>query len=150
MQYNNGVVNKLPIKEKVLVKKKRYFTYFVFTIQNKVLVSKRVEKDIWQNLYEFYLFETMKKPAWNDIELDDWVKGQMGILEYEVKQITHIFKQQLTHQNIEGQFIIVALKTIPESLKYLTKIDISGLHKFAFPKFINQYLETGFANDLTS
>ena len=145
--YKNGVVNKLPIKEKVLVKKKRYFTYFVFTIQNKVLVSKRVEKDIWQNLYEFYLFESMKKPVWNGIELGEWINGQMGILKYEVKHISHIFTQQLTHQNLEGQFITVTLQTIPETLKCFKKIGISNLHKLAFPKFINKYLEAGFIHD---
>ena len=56
--YKHGLVNKLPVKEKRLIKRKRWFTYFIFQLEDAVLINKRTGKDIWENLYEFYLLET--------------------------------------------------------------------------------------------
>lgn len=139
--FHTGVVNKLPIKEKQLVKRRRFFTYFIFIVNSKVLISKRTEKDIWENLYEFYLFESNNAIEWKGEELNSWLTGQMGISTFEVEHISSAFKQQLTHQNLEGRFITIKLDSIPASLKHYKSINISDLQTIAFPKFINQYLE---------
>ena len=55
--YNSGQVYKLPVKEKRLERKTRFFTYFIFRTDEEIWIRKRCEKDIWENLYEFYLVE---------------------------------------------------------------------------------------------
>ncbi|HUM67025.1 MAG TPA: A/G-specific adenine glycosylase, partial [Chitinophagaceae bacterium] len=59
---------------------------------------------------------------------------------YDVVSISEVFRQQLTHQSITGQFIRVKLKkTIPGDWTWISRKQMAGL---AFPKFINQYLQS--------
>lgn len=139
--YKGGLVNKLPVKEKQLVKKKRWFTYFIFIAEDKVLINKRTEKDIWENLYEFYLFETGKEWDWEYTEIEKCLQNQLGITKFKINNISQIFNQQLTHQNLQGRFISISLNKIPDSLQYFKAVNIEYLSKIPFPKFITQYLE---------
>lgn len=54
----NNKVDDLPVKEKKISIRKRWFYYLVMEHQKKIAIRKRTEKDIWQNLYEFPLIET--------------------------------------------------------------------------------------------
>ena len=49
--------NLLPVKSKKVKIRTRYFTYFVLMKGGKVGMKKRVGKDIWGGLYDFYLVE---------------------------------------------------------------------------------------------
>lgn len=142
ISYKKGLVNMLPVKEKQLVRKHRWFTYFIFLFENKFLVKKRVEKDIWENLYEFYLFETSKKLDWKTDEISAWLNAQLNVLEFEIKYTSEIFSQKLTHQDIKGRFITISLTKIPLSLQHFQLVDNEDFKKIAFPKFINQYLDS--------
>ena len=52
-------VKNLPIKDKKVKVRKRYFNYLVvITSDKKTILRKREGKGIWQNLYEFPLIET--------------------------------------------------------------------------------------------
>lgn len=139
--YNSGLVNKLPVKEKRLVKRKRVFTYFIFMNEEKVLLRKRVEKDIWQNLYEFYLFESEKELSWKKKEIEKWLYEQLAVVNFSIISISNSYKQQLTHQNIVGKFIKVELQSVPDTLHGFLKVKASDLSLIAFPKLINQYLQ---------
>ncbi len=141
-----GLVNMLPIKEKILIKTKRFFTYFIFLYENKILVNKRIEKDIWENLYEFYLFESASLTKWKSKEIELWLVEQMGINEYQLIHISEIQSQQLTHQKIEGQFIVINISNFPASLKHFTQIDLNQIKEMTFPKFINHFLKQEFVN----
>jgi A/G-specific adenine glycosylase len=50
-------------------------------------------------------------------------------------------KQQLTHQQINGQFIEIDLSDIPISLKSLQWVKKTALKQLAFPRFITAYFE---------
>ncbi len=138
--YNNGMVNMLPIKEKQLVKKKRWFTYFIFSLKNEVLVNKRLQKDIWENLYEFYLLETENEWECKSDEIQKWLYGQLGVTTFKIDNISKTFSQQLTHQTLKGRFVTVSIDKIPVGLKHLQAVKKEDLTNLAFPKFINQYL----------
>jgi A/G-specific adenine glycosylase len=142
--YNHGLVNKLPVKEKQLVRKRRFFSYFIFSTKGNILIKKRIEKDIWQNLYEFYLLEGNREINWKGEELDTWLNQQLGISKYQLKQVSTYYSQQLTHQNIKGNFIHIELGSVPRSLKDWTPVSKKDLANYPFPKFINQY--PGFEN----
>lgn len=138
--YKRGWVNKLPVKEKKLKRSNRWFYYFVFSINDEVLVSKRTGKDIWQSLYEFYLYEADNPIQWNDASIALWLTEQLGIKHYKLKHISANFSQQLTHQNLKGQFILIQLPTLHKSLKHFKRVKSVDLSSYAFPKFIHQYL----------
>lgn len=139
--FNEGMVNKLPVKEKQLTRKTRWFTYFLLKLDDKVLINKRTEKDIWENLYEFYLFETPKEPDWKSEKIKEFVLEQLGIKKFEQNEISQVFSQQLTHQTLYGRFISINIYDIPAALQHFRVIEKKALFNFPFPKFINQYLQ---------
>ncbi len=59
--YVDEKIESTPLKTKLIKKQKRFFHYLFFSvIKNSVLhtfIEKRLEKDIWQNLYELPLLE---------------------------------------------------------------------------------------------
>ena len=135
-----GLVNKLPVKEKVLLKKNRWFYYFILQYQDSLLVEKRTGKDIWENLHEFYLLEATEQLTWNKTTVHHWLEEQLGIENAKIISISPLQKQQLTHQLIKGQFIKVEIDSIPKQLQNHQWIPKSEVSKLAFPKYINQFL----------
>jgi A/G-specific adenine glycosylase len=137
--FKKKAVENLPVKGKKLEKKKRYFYYIIASFDNKIYVRKRTEKDIWQNLWEFIPIEQAQK-----VELEDFlispaffsVVGKKSTL----KQASIFYKQQLTHQTIEGVFLHVALKSPLKNDSY-TAVSKNELKKMAFPRFITNYFE---------
>lgn len=139
--FNEGKVNLLPVKEKTLQRKHRWFYYFIFAHKGKMLVHERTGKDIWQHLYEFYLLETEASVHWDEAAVRNWLKEQLGIPEAGGVQISSVNTQQLTHQQIRGQFIRVELEKVPSSLQKYPWQTVAALAKLPFPRFINQYFE---------
>jgi A/G-specific adenine glycosylase len=139
--YQKGLVNKLPVKEKQLIKKKRWFTYLIFNINDRFLINKRTEKDIWQNLHEFYLVENNK--LWNGEkeEIEDLLLKQLGIQDFTINKVSEIYSQQLTHQHLQGRFINITINKIPAVLSAYKPVKKEELLLLAFPKFITQYLQ---------
>ncbi len=140
--FNEGKVNQLPVKEKTLKRKHRWFYYFLFEFEGKLLVHQREAKDVWRDLFEFYLLETEEQVKWNESSVQAWLHEQIGISKARIKQISPVMVQQLTHQQIKGQFIWVEIKSIPSFLKKYDWQPIRSLRKLAFPKLITAYLET--------
>ena len=133
-------INELPVKEKKISIKKRWFYYLVLEYKNEIAIRQRVEKDIWQDLYEFPLIETEKETDKKNIlkqaEKNKWVpKGG-----YELLAVSPLFKQQLSHQLIAGQFIKLKVKDNHDPGPGWRWVKKSRIGKYAFPRFINQYL----------
>jgi A/G-specific adenine glycosylase len=140
LAYQEGKVNQLPVKEKIIQKKHRWFYYFLLEHEGKLLVHKRTGKDIWENLFEFYLLEAGEQLKWTTLTVNEWLKAQFDSTDAEVLHISEMMKQQLTHQQIKGQFIKVKLQEIPLPLLSCQWQPLSRVKELAFPKFINLYL----------
>jgi A/G-specific adenine glycosylase len=141
--FNMGSVSVLPVKHKNIVKKERWFSYFIFSFDHKKFVQQRTAKDIWQHLHEFYLKETTVNPEWNINKASEWLKAHFDIENPKSIYIITSKKQTLTHQFIQGYFIYVELFTIPEKLEELNGFWLSDeeLKQKAFPRFIHQFTE---------
>jgi len=142
--FSDGRVNQLPVKEKTLQRKHRWVYYVLFEHKHTLLVHQRTGKDIWQNLFEFYLLETPEAVKWDEKQVKAWLREQIGMQKADVLHISPVAVQQLTHQQIKGQFIRVQLHNIPPFLKKHEWQPVDRLRKLPFPKFITQYLETAF------
>ena len=105
--YLKGKVNLLPVKEKVILNKVRWFNYLIFSFQNKRLVQQRLMKDIWQELYEYFLIETGSNMLWTHQSIILLLKSQLNIDESHIKRLkfSAADPQKLTHQLIKGWFI---------------------------------------------
>lgn len=135
----------LPIKTKKIKKKERFFHYLLINYDNSVYLQKRMQKDIWQNLYQFPMLEVDK--MLNVIELQNatfWKKN-VGNLAKNPPIISKTYKQILTHQKIWATFYEIEIKTelekkLVENEGYIL-VAKTDLDKFGFPKIIDLFLK---------
>jgi A/G-specific adenine glycosylase len=136
-----GQVYQLPVKEKTIKKKRRWFYYLVVSHQNHIYIRKRTGKDIWQNLHEFVLYETPSALHLSNKAAELPVAELLGTKQFSIGAISAVCKQQLTHQLVSGQFIQVRLKSPPTKLTGFMATEKNKLRDYAFPRFITDYLE---------
>ena len=137
-------VNFLPVKEKKLVKKNRYFHYLVFNFENSFWITRREEKDIWQQLYEFPMIESecfLENAQLFDNEIfTQYFFTQVN--NQNTIKISKPYKQLLTHQTIFAQFYEVKLVEKPENLpNNWRSVSMAEIKKFAFPKLFDWYFQ---------
>lgn len=132
-------INDLPVKEKKIKKRKRWFYYLVLEYKNSIAIRQRMEKDIWQNLYEFPLIEAEKEL---DVEIILKLAEKKGWLNKKEKiiSVSPVYKQQLSHQWVAGQFVRMQLKKkISGRFDWVKRNKLSN---YAFPNLLNQYLRS--------
>jgi A/G-specific adenine glycosylase len=139
--FSKGAVNELPVKEKKLLKRKRWFNYFYFEQGSQIYIHQRAEGDIWANLQEFYLVESPDQVHWNNETVLELLQDQLGIKTAVVKGVSDLLVQQLTHQQIKARFIHVILNKKPVLLtkgQWVSKLEMV---QSAFPKIVLQWLD---------
>ncbi|WP_395054249.1 A/G-specific adenine glycosylase [Flavobacterium sp.] len=130
-------VSELPVKLKKTKVTNRYFNYLIFIdVDNHTVINKRVEKGIWQNLYEFPVIETEDKVDFETItdEINEKFSDKkiMEITQYNDNQIIH----KLSHQKLHINFYKVEIKN-----KLEKGIDLETLKTFPFPIVIHNFIE---------
>ena len=138
--YLQGIQLQLPVKEKVILKKSRWLYYLVVKFRNKLYVRKREEKDIWQNLYEFILLEEPGQQTIKKLQASEKFNALFAQNNYVIENISEVYKQQLTHQTINGQFVTINIKS-PLELEQYQLISAEKMAELPFPKFITTYLK---------
>ena len=130
----------LPVKKKKTTIKSRWFNYLVLTHKNQIIINQRIQKDIWQQLFEFPMIETPfeKKPeaVLRNAENSGWIKNGL----YEIVEVSPKFKQQLSHQLIHARFLWIGLKEKSNGTGNWQFVKKEELKHFPFPKLINNYL----------
>jgi len=139
--YLNNHVNELPLKEKKINIKKRYFYYFVMEYKNEVILQQRTAKDIWRQLYEFPFIEVVKHATQDRILKQAEQKGWFLERNYEIIDISPVLKQKLSHQLISGQFIRLRFNRKPTLKNDWQLVLKNNLSIYPFPGLINQYLQ---------
>lgn len=99
---HQGLTTILPVKEKTLRKRDRFFNYLVCIQNGEILINKRSSNDIWQELYDFPLIETSSDYSTQEIAFSKMVKSAFGD-DCLIKPLTHK-KHLLTHQTIYVHF----------------------------------------------
>ncbi len=138
--FANGNVVRLPVKEKKISIRKRWFYYLVLQYKNEIAVRQRKEKDIWQDLFEFPMFESGSEVNKDKIAIAAEKHDILQKDNYRIVDISPLLKQQLSHQLIAGQFITVRLAKKPSHQHWIW-VRKAQLNQLAFPRFINQYLQ---------
>ena len=129
------LVSEFPVKSQRTKVRTRYFNYFIIRRNNKTLIKKRTEKDIWQNMYDFPMVETKK-------EMKRIKLGKVNILS-----VSKLFKHILSHQIIFARFWEVAcdieqvLPNYNQSNSNRIYINDNQLNKYPFPRLIEKYFE---------
>jgi A/G-specific adenine glycosylase len=136
--YKSNIVHKLPIKEKKILKQKRFFNYFLIIENDKIWIKQRTENDIWEGLFDFPLIETSSQVLENEIKkmVENIFNGKFKIIEkIELKQV-------LTHQIIYANFFVLNVKgKLKLEKSEQVQINISDLHEYPKPKIINTLIQ---------
>jgi A/G-specific adenine glycosylase len=132
-------VDVLPVKASGKIKKQRWFYYLVVGYQGKIYVRKRGAKEIWENLYEFVLLETPTVISFDELISSPFFKNIAGKNKKAILHVSEIYRQQLTHQTIQGNFIQLNVQTKP-ALKGYKAVTHTQFLKLPFPRLITAYL----------
>ena len=141
LQYNK--VAQLPVKSKKTKVTPKYFNYLILKdITDKFIVQKREGKGIWENLYEFPLFETAELMAPEVIEKQ---LIQMDFFGQKAKEIillnSEIIKHKLSHQHLFIRFFLMEFDVeLPGSKGFKKK------KKLPFPIVIHNFMLSNYFN----
>ena len=138
----NRVVDQLPVKEKKVSVKKRWFYYFLLEHKNEIAIQQRLGRDIWQQLFEFPKLESSNVMNQKNVLADAEKKGMLQQGNFSIVDISPLLKQQLSHQLITGQFFAIRLFRKPLHQNWIW-VKREKLEQFAFPGIINQYFQLG-------
>jgi A/G-specific adenine glycosylase len=164
--FQTNQVSSLPVTEKIIRKRNRWFIYFIIEQKGKFLISKRTGKDIWSNLYEFPKLEVEKGKDFTHIlnaikQTCDESRPKIKTPNHNLpsnyllskilegtpqKEITslilpaQIYRQMLTHQNIRASVVMLSF-----SPKILLPLEgewkkASEMEVLPFPKIIRDIL----------
>lgn len=137
--YLQHSIDLLPVKTGKMIKKLRWMYYLIVEHNGKIYVKKRGAKDIWENLYEFILLETEAPMTEEKIKQTVLFKMITQKNKETKMRVSKIYKQQLTHQTIQGRFIQIKVNKVPP-LQVYKAVTYQQLLKLPFPKFITGYL----------
>jgi A/G-specific adenine glycosylase len=141
------MVEQLPVTEKTVKQKIRYFNYLVVVfMKNKnkqILISKRNNNDIWKNMYDFPLIES-DRPLSDDqiVSSELWLRLFQKIHPTLIKR-TKLYKHILSHQILLTQFNIIAVQgqaSLIGTEGYLP-VNIQEFKKYPVPRLIEMFFE---------
>ena len=120
-------ISNRPVKSKKTKVRDRYFHYLVYSFDGKTIITKRTEKGIWQNMFQFPLLET------NNSNTPEAISS-------EINFSSEVHKHILSHQRIFAVFhhIENAPKSVDSDFLEINKTDIQD---YPLPRIIDRYLE---------
>ena len=130
----------LPVNNKIIKQKERFFNYFIVRHKQDFYVAKRSGKDIWQNLYEFILIESESVFDQKDLITNPNFLSLFEGRSFKIKSESKVMSQKLTHQLIRGKFFYIEIKKPLLSQHKYIEVNESKIGELPFPKFILSYL----------
>jgi len=145
--FQKNTIEQLPVKLKKTKISKKHFSYLIVKIpNNKTVIHKRIEKGIWQHLYEFPLVVSENKISIQktkeafeqllNIKIDD----KNLILLHELEK-----PHKLSHQHIYAQFFECYLDEKIKETDFI-EISIADFDKFPIPVLISNFIKTNKIN----
>lgn len=132
----------LPQKAGKINVRDRFFHYLVIAYQGAVLLHRREEKDIWQDLYAFPLLEDQLPPrATEDIQQDPAWQTWATLGSCTLIGCSTVFRQTLSHQRISAQFWQLEATQFfypPQGYHWVSRKE---LDRYAFPRIIDWFLQ---------
>ena len=126
---NEGSITLLPVKGKKMVRKTRYFHFYLIeNEQNEILIRRRAAKGIWGGLWEIPSVE-VEKTAWDEKKSD-----------YPEAQYFHALKHIFTHFDMELQVFRLPLENYSKTEQEIA-ISKAQIDNYSFPKAILKVFE---------
>ena len=141
MSYLQNRVMEFPVKGAKKAPRNRYFYYLHITQQEHTFIQQRLQKDIWQNLYQFPLLETHSPiPLDAFTDLPEWSaifdNQTPYIIGYSSKYVHH-----LTHQTLHTFFIHIHIEEESSWLRnHCKKILSRDIDQYGISRLTERYL----------
>jgi A/G-specific adenine glycosylase len=140
--FENKLIATLPIKEKKVKVKERFFNYLFINLNENTFLQKRTNNDIWKNLYEFPLIETEKQISIDELTAhNDFIVLFRDIEDINIRNISAPVKHILTHRIIYATFVTIEIRRSNKQLEKLTKTSLSEVQNFAVSRLIDLFLQ---------
>lgn len=138
LAFKTNSVSAFPVKSKKIIKKKRFFLYFIPEYRGELYLRKRSGKDIWKGLHDFMLWESSCLPSEKEIEkkMNDLFPNHSPAFV----SASPAFEQVLTHQHITAAFVHLRLRK-PYKDDTFIRTHKSEIMKFSFPRLIHLFFE---------
>lgn len=135
----NKKQHELPVKKIASKVRKRYFNYFVIEENENLVLQERLEKDVWQHLFQFPLLE-QENPSLKDITLflQEYFKLSCEIILHQENTETIIHK--LSHQHLYITFWSVKMSITFLPPKYIM-VKKENLDSYPFPIVIANFIK---------
>jgi A/G-specific adenine glycosylase len=134
-----GKQQALPVKEKAVKVRERWFNYAVLKVGDEYAIRERTGKDIWQHLYEFVLVETDRNISIDELKVS--LKDQYNLApnKYSISLKKAGSSQKLSHQKINYSYTILEVK---EKITVEGFVYVKGktLKKYPFPRALKQFI----------
>lgn len=121
-----------PVKTKKTKIKDRFLTYFIFKQNEKYIVKQRVNKDIWEGLFDFPVLDS-PTPILEE-EINEYLKKRT---QAPITHLSSAYKHLLSHQKLMVQFVHV--NNHPELV--MNEFTVTNFEEIALPRIIDKYLE---------
>jgi len=148
--FQNKIVTLLPVKSKRVATRQRHFIYFVPLIKSDnalfTFIKKRGEKDIWQGLYDFILFENSEPFTPKEFFKSAGFKSFFTDNGLAFKTIPrNMFvslpvSHKLTHQTINTHFIVATTHDF-ETPSGCIKVSLNELNNYPLPKLVENFIK---------
>lgn len=134
LSYSKGVIDQRPVKSKKVKTRDRHFNYLILRNKESCFLRKRVEKDIWQHLYEFPMIETEFQEDFNTLKsmIED-VYGCIPLRSISVK------KHVLSHQHIYANFFLFEDDYFDDKNEF-EKVAMEDIQNFPLSRLIDRFL----------
>ncbi|MDF1673379.1 MAG: A/G-specific adenine glycosylase [Vicingaceae bacterium] len=133
----NNQINTLPVKEKRIKQKNRYFNYLIIKNNKSIYLNQRVDNDIWKGLYDFPLIESEIEIS-KESDLKKILSPPNLTIENRSKPIKHI----LSHQKIYATFWTISDKISKDLIEKAIKINLKEINNYPVPKLIENYIKS--------
>ncbi len=133
-----GRVAELPVKTKGATKQERHFLYLVPTNGEHTWLQQRLEKDIWQNLWEFPLIEMPQARTMKEVLTEPMLKSWFGD-DFSIGSPLY-FKHILSHRIIHATFLPVRIQRMRETPVLWTKVRLTEIDAFAVSRLTDIFL----------
>ena len=115
----HNLIASLPVKGNKTKVTHRYFHHFIVLSNGILLLNKRTKKDIWQNLYEFPLYESSDPMELPDIIQTEWFQSLTHQKSFQIITQSNEIKHLLSHQTIHAAIVEIYIHDRAE-VKYST------------------------------
>jgi A/G-specific adenine glycosylase len=138
---SNNKVSTLPVKAKKSKVQHRYFHYFMIINNQTTYLNKRTGKDIWQNLYEFPLYESLQPMDITQILQTDLFVSLTQSLPFFIKHQSPEIKHVLSHQIIHAHFYVIQTSGMNNNMSNFIPVKMQELSHYPISRLMENFVK---------